>query len=900
MQIQLICLSEFYFANILGIGKNIVGKNRLPSIRNLLSSPSKQTPTKCKTKMSLKRELIYIDEIDETDRIAQYSYKGDKICIVFKNGSKEFFYNRNRARIIRTAVSSDKAFNVFNYLQEIADTVGLKTEEGNNILSRSFQSIEHITEDSVLSSFLSGFLPAKNGNVTNSDFFPFGFNLSQRKAVNTSFANNLSVIEGPPGTGKTQTILNIIANAVLNGKSVAVVSSNNSATKNVYEKLEKNGIEFIAALLGNSQNKKEFIDTQKEILDLSQFYLSDKEKAILKEKSTLLVAQLSENLDKKNELALLKLQLENIETEYKHFKETYKDKIEKNVEFKKNITAEKILEFWVTIEATARRGKEIGFLKRLSFRLKYGIRDKSFYTNTLDEMIFISQLKYYPIKIRELSTRIELLENSLNEFAFDSKMKEYTDMAMQFFKAELYERYNQQNRNIYTISELHYKSNEFIKEYPVIMSTTYSLRQSLSDKIYYDYVIIDESSQVDLATGALALSCAKRAIIVGDIKQLPNVVDANMQEKTDLVFNSYKLQNAYRYSIHSLLSAVLELFPNVPKTLLREHYRCHPKIIEFCNKKFYDSQLIIHTKFTDKRQPLVVYKTSQGNHERERMNQRQIDMIKQEVIPREKLENVDLGIVTPYRNQTNALQRTFNGTSIKADTVDKFQGRENGVIILSTVDNEISSFTDNPNRLNVAVSRAVEQLILVVNGNDKESDNNISDLIKYIEYNNFSVFQSELHSIFDLLYKGYEEERAKNIKKSGKVSEFDSENLMFGLIKRVLAEERFSKYDVLLHFPIRQLIRDFSRLDEQEKKYASNPSTHLDFLIYNKLGKSPILGIEVDGFKFHKEGTKQSERDKMKDNILEKYNLPLLRFRTNESNEKEKLTSKLNDIQNAR
>ena len=279
------------------------------------------------------------------------------------------------------------------------------------------------------------------------------------------------------------------------------------------------------------------------------------------------------------------------------------------------------------------------------------------------------------------------------------------------------------------------------------------------------------------------------------------------------------------------------------------------------------------------------------------MNQRQIDIIKQEIIPKEKLENVDLGIVTPYRNQTNALQRTFQGTSIKADTVDKFQGRENEVIILSTVDNEISDFTDNPNRLNVAVSRAVEQLILVVNGNENENDNNISDLIKYIEYNNFSIVQSELNSIFDLLYKGYEEERAKIIRKSGKVSEFDSENLMFGLIKQVLADEKFLKYDALLHFPIRRLIKDFSKLDEQETKYASNPLTHLDFLIYNKLGKVPILGIEVDGFEFHKQGTQQAERDKMKDKILDKYNFPILRFRTNESNEKEKLTNKLNELQ---
>ena len=188
-------------------------------------------------------------------------------------------------------------------------------------------------------------------------------------------------------------------------------------------------------------------------------------------------------------------------------------------------------------------------------------------------------------------------------------------------------------------------------------------------------------------------------------------------------------------------------------------------------------------------------------------------------------------------------------------------------------------------------------MIVVVNGNEIENDNNISDLIKYIEYNNFSIVQSELNSIFDLLYKGYEEERLKILKKSEKVSEFDSENLMFGLIKKVLKSEKFLKYDVLSHFPIRRLIKDFSKLDDREIKYAENSSTHLDFLIYNKLSKYPILAIEVDGFRYHKEGTKQSERDKIKDKILDKYNLPLLRFKTNESNEEERLKNKLNQLQ---
>lgn len=432
--------------------------------------------------MSLKRELIYIDEKDETDRVEKYSYKGDRCVVIFKNNNKEFSYSKSRAKIVRTAVSGDKAFNVFNYLKDIAETVGLKTEEGDNILSKSYNSISEIPENCILSSFLNCSILPNSNNSTNPIFFPFGFNLSQLNAVNNAFTNDLSVIEGPPGTGKTQTILNIIANAVSNGQSVAVVSSNNSATKNVYEKLEKNGIEFIAALLGNSQNKKEFISSQKEIPDLSIFNLTDNQKSEIKEKTSTLVTQISENLEKKNELATMKLQIDNLKTEYEHFKETHIEKIEKNIEFKKNITAEKLLELWISLEIIVQKKQNINFIRRFIYRLKYGIKDKGFYTNSLDEMIIICQLKYYQAKIRELSEKIVFIELSLENFAFESKMKEYTEMSMQILKVELFKRYNHQKREPYTISELRQKSNEFIKDYPVIMSTTYSLRQSLSDK----------------------------------------------------------------------------------------------------------------------------------------------------------------------------------------------------------------------------------------------------------------------------------------------------------------------------------------------------------------------------------------------------------------------------------
>lgn len=157
----------------------------------------------------------------------------------------------------------------------------------------------------------------------------------------------------------------------------------------------------------------------------------------------------------------------------------------------------------------------------------------------------------------------------------------------------------------------------------------------------------------------------------------------------------------------------------------------------------------------------MVYKAVEGNHSRERINIRQIDVIKNEVIPQQKIDVAkdSVGIVTPYRNQTMHLQEAFKGTKVRADTVDKFQGQECDIIILSTVDDEITEFADNPNRLNVAVSRAVNQLIVVTDGNNQGKDSNVKDLIDYIGYQNCEVIESKIYSVFDYLYKSYHDRK---------------------------------------------------------------------------------------------------------------------------------------------
>lgn len=99
--------------------------------------------------------------------------------------------------------------------------------------------------------------------------------------------------------------------------------------------------------------------------------------------------------------------------------------------------------------------------------------------------------------------------------------------------------------------------------------------------------------------------------------------------------------------------------------------------------------------------------------------------------------------------------------------------------------------------------------------------------------------------------------------------------------------------DVVCHFPLNMLIKNPEFLSEEECRYAMNPATHLDFLIYNRISKKPVLAIEVDGYEYHKKHTVQASRDLLKNRIMESYEIPLLRFMTNCSGEKEKIIEML-------
>lgn len=807
--------------------------------------------------------------------------------------------------IKHSCLSDQKSNDVFSYLKAVASTNILGKEEGKDnqgLLSMLYEAVDFIDADMAISPYLNSERRMTSGKAGQL-IFPFGCNASQKQAVVRAFENQISIIQGPPGTGKTQTILNIIANIVRNGKTVLVVSNNNSATTNVLDKLNKVGLGFIVAPLGRKENKEAFIENQPLVPDELQSWICD---AADKSQKLIDVENALQKLDRifeiQEKLALSKQELQAIELEWNHFSH------DMNVEglpcrLSKPVPSSRFLELWLQFQAYSEKDvmAPVGWWNELLESLRWmwmnfmgrrrlGLNSK-FDKRNLSAVVTELQALYYQRKIEELREQITNMQTELTRYDAPTESRKLTETSMALFKAALATKYGKEKRRKFLFADLKAKYEEVLAQYPVILSTTFSSRICLSSKAKFDYLIMDEASQVSIETGALALMCARNAVVVGDTMQLPNVVTDEDKKKLDTIISEFNIPSDYDCARNSFLQSVCNILPNAPQTLLREHYRCHPRIINFCNQKFYGGNLIIMTEDDGKSDTMYAIKTKEGNHARGHYNQREIDVIRKEVLSCLP-EQAEVGIIAPYNAQVKEL--LYQIPNVESATVHKFQGREKDTIIMSVVDDQITEFSDDPNLLNVAISRAKARFCLVVSGNEQALKGNIAELLSYIEYNNFTVTKSKIYSIFDYMYSQYTQQRLMLLQMNPKVSEYDSENLTFALLRKVLKEhQEFHHLGVLCHIPLRHIVKETSLLTDEERIYAANYSTHVDFLIINHVSKKPVLAVETDGYSFHNKETAQYQRDIKKDHILALYEVPLLRLSTIGSGEEEKIIENL-------
>ena len=829
-----------------------------------------------------KEKLLFDKKQQILKRVESVAEVGEKYYVFTYPSKDEVDYiERDNAEIMEC--SDIENGNLWDYFKQVAQE---RVDNANNIIDkniaenvvRQFEKVVFF-EQTVLNAYLNQEL--KECETLKDLIFPFGINETQMEAVKNAFASQISIVEGPPGTGKTQTILNIISNIIVNGKTCAIISNNNSAVENVYEKLAKYKLDFLIAKLGKNENKEVFFES----IEYKQPNIEVGDVVIEEIRET--VNKLEKYLKSKNELAQVVNEIQEIEIEIDYLNKWSQEYPEIKIDYveKYNLDFIKAVDLMAYLKCL--RDKSLTFKDKWRLLLDYKIFRSKFLNNIQDResFIFSLQLTYYKKLLKEKQEEKGKLEQILENAEFDNELEKLKDKSLKF----LYQ-YVAKNmpKNIPEFTTKNYRNNfkKFMSYFPIIGSSSHSLLSSIATGYMLDYVIIDEASQQDLVPGILSFGCARNVVVVGDRKQLSHIAIPSQ------FFSPHELYDCTKYS---LLDSVSELFRNnIPRTLLKEHYRCHPKIIQFCNKQFYDNELIPMTE--DKGEnALSLIITSLGNHMRYLKNQREIESVLKTkdnygfINSGESSEGYSIGFIAPYNNQINLAKSMMPETIVK-NTIHKFQGRECDEIIFSTVlDKKVSSmkqlnFVDNAELINVAVSRAKSKFILVT-GQDVFAKNNkhIAALIRYIEYyaEEEEIYKSPVISAFDLLYSEYDKSLERLAKKlNANDSRFKSEQIVAVILRDILKKKEFSVLIFHMQIYLKQLVSNDNNFSERERKYIENRAS-CDFVIYYRVGKKPLAVIEVDGGWHDK--PEQMERDNLKNNILKKAGIPLLRVRTTDS-----------------
>lgn len=266
-------------------------------------------------------------------------------------------------------------------------------------------------------------------------------------------------------------------------------------------------------------------------------------------------------------------------------------------------------------------------------------------------------------------------------------------------------------------------AREALNSGKVVCGTAWLWAEDVSSE-KLDYLFVDEAGQMSLSQVLAASRAAKNLILLGDPQQLEQPQKGAHPEGSDVAALTYLLDG------HATMPEGKGLF-------LDKTRRLHPKICEFTSQLFYEGRL---KPFAGTERQLISGNTAfdgaglfyvpvehKGNQFRSMEEVNAVAKIVAQLLASGKWTNKedittslvkdDILIVAPYNAQVSALQEKLPGMRI--GTVDKFQGQEAPVVVYSMAASTVEeaprgiSFLFNPNRLNVATSRAKSVCILV-------------------------------------------------------------------------------------------------------------------------------------------------------------------------------------------
>lgn len=245
----------------------------------------------------------------------------------------------------------------------------------------------------------------------------------------------------------------------------------------------------------------------------------------------------------------------------------------------------------------------------------------------------------------------------------------------------------------------------------------------------FDLVIIDEASQVDLLRAAGALCRAARVMVVGDPNQLRHVsfvADADIDRCLDEAgvddSSLRRLLDVRRNSLFDVAASAATV------VWLDEHFRSVPHLIDFSARTFYDDELRLMTQHPGVEGHDAITQIHVDGTRTDGVNEAEVDRVLELVADLAYRPGTgSIGVLTPFRAQADAIQAAIidrfsvaqiRQFGLRTGTVHAFQGSERDTVVISlALDGDglgrSLRFVEDPNLFNVMVTRARRRIVLL-------------------------------------------------------------------------------------------------------------------------------------------------------------------------------------------
>ena len=645
-------------------------------------------------------------------------------------------------------------------------------------------------------------------------------NINQMRVIYNALKYPVTYVQGPPGTGKTQTILNVVLSGFYEGKTILVCSANNKPVDGIIEKLNftYNGKDVIFPFLRLGKFEEVIIATKK-IKDLFEMKIND----VVKDNLINKIVD-KNNLEYSKLLKLLEIQ------EKRTTIEEYISNSERLLDSLKNSSSAVSDNLKTRVNNLK---KELNELPIITNSELIGLFKPIIKNRELQQFLYFKSLSYI---------------NKLHEPKY-SKLIDICFIDDDITRAIEFNKWCQDDKNMKLLNNV----------FPVIFSTNISSNKLGGSGHKFDLVVMDEAGQCNAAHALIPISKADNLLLVGDPNQLKPVITIE-DDVNEKLMKKYNVSELYDYKKWSILD-VMRNHDNISKyILIKYHYRCGRKIINFSNARYYQSSLDLSYINNDGSIEFINVKNT-NSYEKNSVFEEANEIIN--YIKRNNLK--DVSIITPFVNQQKLITQLLeeNGlNNINCGTIHSLQGAEKDTIILSTaLSNKTSKQTynwikNNYELINVGITRAKEKLIILgdLDVIQKLSDKK-DDLYSLIQYaiNNGKITVSPSETI-KLEY--------------GKSNGSKYEDMFFTTITHFCSVHK--NFEVKRNVSFKTIFKD--------DPYLSETNYEFDVVLFEykwPFPPKPVIAIEINGPEHF--GNRQREKcDIKKVETCKKRNINLL------------------------